>query len=221
MGDFGLSPRVMILRQIQEKLEQKKKEAMTVAVDAGLMGKSTVYDLILFLEQNLPAAVASQAQTVIQRALAQIQPLSQVLSLRYPKISAFVVEAILPCTGLNQTSDETMHDGVLLTASQEVFKTWWDRQDWSKAYTYQLKSMSFEKLESVKTDVKLHFDVTEIQVETALQELRRYRKAQIETSISVLNKDLRRLAIFELKYDLKPKEQIDWKKDGNSADRSK
>lgn len=220
-ANFSLSPRVMILRQIQEKLEQKKRSAMNVATDAGLMGKSALYDLVLFLEQNLPDAVASQAQSVIQRALAQVQPLTQVLSLRFPKISSFIVEGILPCSGLNQTSDGTLHDGVLLTAAQEVFQTWWDRQEWGQSYSYQLKQLNFEKLEAIKTDVKLHFDISEVQVETALQELRRYRRAQVETSISVLSSDLRRFAVIELKHDLTPKEQIDWKADGNSSNRNK
>ncbi len=122
-------------------------------------------------------------RAALSYALDLMRPFSAGMGFRVSRLSDRHVELVIPTRTRNEDDEGRIHEGALFTAALEASRLLWLRHAPLGGFKVHLKDSSFRVLQEYKGDVRVRMELTEMQVETVLADLRRSQVAGTEVSL--------------------------------------
>lgn len=136
-------------------------------------------DLAALVEGVAPKST----RTALSYALDLFRPFSAGMGFRVARLSDRHVELIVPRRMRNEDDEGRIYEGALFTAALEASRLLWLRHAPLGGFKVHLKESAFRILQDYMGDVRVGMELTEMQVETVLADLRRSQTAVTEVSL--------------------------------------
>lgn len=140
-------------------------------------------DLAALLEELSPKA----SNAALSYAADLLRPFSAGMGLRITRLSDSQIEVVLPARTRNMNDKKLIHEAAFLAAAIEGARTLWERHAPLGEFHLFARKSEIEILKPIGEDVRLRLEISEALRESALAEIRRHRKSEVDLMVQAFD----------------------------------
>lgn len=183
-----------MLSTLRKNIEMNLKKNLK---DRGLSLRPT--DLAALVEGVAPKST----RTALSYALDFLRPFSAGMGFRITRLSDQHVELLVPARKRNQDEEGRIHEGALLTGALEAARLLWLRHAPLGDFVVHLAKVQFHVLQDYSGDVRVRMELSEIQREAVLAQIRAHQRAETEGTVHFYDEKEKSVAEATMTLQLK------------------
>lgn len=163
------------------------------------------------LEDVADGLKSPRVRRAFNSALDYLRPYVQSLGLRITSLNRTRVEILLPAKARNLNEQNQILEGAVISAASHAYRLLWGENKLEGDFQIQITAISLQKQKALLKDLRLRWELTELQREAIFAELISDKKSYQDAVISVYDRDDLLVAQVELKAEISLTEMLEWK----------